>query len=102
MSPLPCQTVLAPDGPLQPTLQAFSATAAPHYVPLDTSALKPEHVLLLDTFFEIVVHHGQTVVAWKSGSKDDDHRGAALRQAVLSTLDFCVFLSRTSNNGAEL
>jgi len=38
----------------------------PQFVPLDLTVVKPDNILLYDSFFEIVVHHGSTVaVAWR-------------------------------------
>jgi hypothetical protein len=33
---------------------------------LDALAVKPNRILLLDTFFQLVVFHGETIAAWKN------------------------------------
>lgn len=50
---------------IQPTLYSYQLAKAPRPVPLDSSAIQPENILLLDTFFEVLVHYGATVAAWK-------------------------------------
>ena len=32
---------------------------------LDTSSLQQDRILLMDTFFHIVIYHGETIAAWK-------------------------------------
>ena len=51
---------------IQPTLVAYALDgAALQAVPLDVSAITADRVLLLDSFFVIVVHAGSTVAAWR-------------------------------------
>jgi protein transport protein SEC23 len=50
---------------IQPTLVRFSVTEAPHPVMLDTNSIQPDCVLLLDTFFRVLVWHGATIAAWR-------------------------------------
>lgn len=35
------------------------------FVPLSLS-IRPDTILLLDTFFHVVVFHGETIAAWKA------------------------------------
>lgn len=51
---------------IQPALLEYSFET-PHPKPalLDISSLKPEVILLLDTFFNVLIWHGDTVVEWK-------------------------------------
>ncbi|KAE8205842.1 hypothetical protein CF327_g7617 [Tilletia walkeri] len=40
---------------------------------LDSASIKPDVVLLLDTFFHILIFHGETVVQWrKAGYQEQD------------------------------
>lgn len=43
----------------------YSLDAPPHPVLLDSVSLKPDVVLLLDSFFYILIWHGETIVAWR-------------------------------------
>ena len=50
---------------IQPTLMAYSLDQPPAPVLLDVSSLHPERILLLDTFFHVVVFHGSTIAKWR-------------------------------------
>ncbi|ODV95996.1 hypothetical protein PACTADRAFT_49418 [Pachysolen tannophilus NRRL Y-2460] len=52
---------------IQPTLMAYDIEAEePEPVLLDSLSLKPDRILLLDTFFHILIYHGETIATWKS------------------------------------
>lgn len=53
---------------IQPTLLAYSFNEPTQPVLLDTSSIHPERVLLMDTFFHIVIFHGETIAAWKKAN----------------------------------
>ena len=51
---------------MQPALYSFSfqnPTASP--VLLDATSVRPDVILLLDTFFNVVVFHGETIASWR-------------------------------------
>ncbi|OQV18774.1 Protein transport protein Sec23A [Hypsibius exemplaris] len=50
---------------IQPVLYAYSFEGAPAPVSLDSGSLQPDRILLLDSFFHIVIYHGRTIVQWK-------------------------------------
>lgn len=50
---------------IHPALYSYSMQAPPTPVPLDVSCSQPDNVLLLDTFFEVLIHHGPTIAAWR-------------------------------------
>jgi protein transport protein SEC23 len=52
---------------IQPTLQMYTCdnpSGAP--AALDSTSVQPDNVLVLDTFFEVVVHWGSTIILWKA------------------------------------
>ncbi|XP_054165287.1 protein transport protein Sec23A-like [Oppia nitens] len=55
---------------IQPTLLAYSFNEATQAVLLDTSSIQPERILLMDTFFHIVIFRGETIAAWKKQGYD--------------------------------
>jgi len=61
---------------IQPTLLAYSFDGPPVPVLLDVTSINPDRILLLDTFFQVIVFHGDTISAWrKQGYHDDpDHQ----------------------------
>mmetsp|Transcript_10919 Transcript_10919/g.36177 ORF Transcript_10919/g.36177 Transcript_10919/m.36177 type:complete len:820 (+) Transcript_10919:78-2537(+) len=50
---------------IQPTLLSYSFQGAPQPVLLDASSVRPDSILLLDTFFYVIVFHGETIAAWR-------------------------------------
>jgi len=50
---------------IQPTLLSYSFSGPPHPVLLDAASVKPDTILLLDTFFHVLVFHGETIATWK-------------------------------------
>jgi len=50
---------------IQPTLMSYSLEAPPEPVLLDSVSIKPDAVLLLDTFFHILIFHGTTIAEWR-------------------------------------
>mmetsp|Transcript_11727 Transcript_11727/g.18926 ORF Transcript_11727/g.18926 Transcript_11727/m.18926 type:complete len:382 (+) Transcript_11727:91-1236(+) len=50
---------------IQPALLSYSFSGPPTPVLLDASSIKPDVILLLDTFFTVVVFHGETIVSWR-------------------------------------
>ena len=53
---------------IQPTLLAYSFNEPTQAVLLDTSSIQPERILLMDTFFHIVIFHGETIAQWKKAN----------------------------------
>ncbi|KAG2127239.1 hypothetical protein DEU56DRAFT_531934 [Suillus clintonianus] len=58
---------------IQPTLMSYTFDAEPQPVLLDSVSIKPNVILLLNTFFHILIFHGETVAQWrKAGYQDQD------------------------------
>lgn len=50
---------------VQPILYSYSFNGTPEPVLLDTSSIQPDRILLMDTFFQIVIYHGETIHLWR-------------------------------------
>ncbi|EAZ63719.2 component of COPII coat of ER- Golgi vesicles [Scheffersomyces stipitis CBS 6054] len=50
---------------IQPTLTSFSLDSEPEAVLLDSVSIKDDKILLLDTFFHILIFHGKTIAQWR-------------------------------------
>jgi len=50
---------------IQPSLLSYSFEGPPQPVMLDSSSVRQDVILLLDTFFQVVIFHGETVAAWR-------------------------------------
>ncbi|KAL8914008.1 MAG: hypothetical protein Q9171_001259 [Xanthocarpia ochracea] len=59
---------------IQPTLDSYTFEQEGGVpVLLDSASIQPTHILLLDTFFQILIFHGETVAEWrKAGYQDQE------------------------------
>jgi protein transport protein SEC23 len=59
---------------IQPTLDSYSLDQdGGQPVLLDSTSIQPAHILLLDTFFQILIFHGETMAEWrKAGYQDQE------------------------------
>lgn len=46
---------------IQPILYSYSFNGPPEPVLLDTSSIQPDRILLMDTFFQILIFHGEVI-----------------------------------------
>lgn len=57
---------------IQPTLMSYSlSNLEGEPVLLDSMSLKNDCILLLDTFFQVLVYHGETVAGWRNAGYQD-------------------------------
>ncbi|KAH3902446.1 GTPase-activating protein SEC23 SCDLUD_000023 [Saccharomycodes ludwigii] len=79
---------------IQPTLTSFSMEDEPQPVLLDSVSVKPNTILLLDTFFYILIYHGEQIAQWrKAGFQDDPQYAdfkALLEEPKLEAADLLV------------
>lgn len=58
---------------IQPTLMSYTFDTAPQPVLLDSVSIKPDVILLLDTYFHLLIFHGETVAQWrKAGYQEQE------------------------------
>eukprot|EP00741_Cyanophora_paradoxa_P008894 tig00001408_g8610.t1 len=57
---------------IQPTLLAYSFNGPPVPVLLDVTSVAPDRILLLDTYFFVIIFHGETVASWRKAGYHDD------------------------------
>jgi len=65
---------------IQPTLEAYGFEGPPYPVLLASTSVQPDKILLLDTFFRIVIHYGENIAAWRKAGYHEDpkHEGFKL------------------------
>jgi protein transport protein SEC23 len=51
---------------IQPTLDSYTLDNDPEPVILSAHSVDPKNVLLLDTFFHVIVHYGETIASWRN------------------------------------
>lgn len=63
---------------IQPSLCSYSLANGAQAQPvlLESTSIRPDTILLLDTFFQVVVFHGETIAAWREQGYQDhpDHQ----------------------------
>jgi len=64
---------------IQPTVLSYSFNGPPQPVMLDIQSVQPNTILLLDTFFHVVVFHGETIAAWREQKYHEQDEHAAFR-----------------------
>ncbi|ORX90111.1 hypothetical protein K493DRAFT_231517 [Basidiobolus meristosporus CBS 931.73] len=58
---------------IQPTLTSYGFNEPPAPVLLDSVSVKPDVILLLDTFFHILIFHGENIAQWrKAGYQEQE------------------------------
>jgi protein transport protein SEC23 len=51
---------------IQPTLTSYTLEGPPQAVLLDSCSIRPDAILLLDAFFQIVIFHGSHIAQWRN------------------------------------
>jgi protein transport protein SEC23 len=51
---------------IQPQLIRYALNEPPQPAMVDVSSIVPEHILFLDTYFYVVVYHGNTIARWRA------------------------------------
>lgn len=64
---------------IQPTLLSYSFDGPPQPALLDSVSVQANTILLLDTFFHVVVFHGETIAAWREAKYHEQEEHAAFR-----------------------
>eukprot|EP00638_Chattonella_subsalsa_P004914 CAMPEP_0117736372 /NCGR_PEP_ID=MMETSP0947-20121206/1889_1 /TAXON_ID=44440 /ORGANISM="Chattonella subsalsa, Strain CCMP2191" /LENGTH=741 /DNA_ID=CAMNT_0005551647 /DNA_START=307 /DNA_END=2532 /DNA_ORIENTATION=- len=69
---------------IQPSLISYSFKAPPQPVLLDANSVQPDTILLLDTFFHVVLFHGETIAAWREQGYQNDENHVNFRNLLLA------------------
>lgn len=72
---------------IQPTLFAYSFNGPPEPVLLDASSILPDRILLLDTFFHLLIYHGETIHSWLSQGYQNQPEHENFRQLLRAPED---------------
>jgi protein transport protein SEC23 len=65
---------------IQPTLDSYSLEhEGGQPVLLDSASIQPQTILLLDTFFQILIFHGETIAEWRKAGYQDQEDYANLK-----------------------
>ncbi|EDO39141.1 predicted protein [Nematostella vectensis] len=72
---------------IQPILYSYSFQGPPEPVLLDSSSILPDRILLLDTFFQILIYHGDTIFQWKKAGYQEAPEYESFRQLLQAPVD---------------
>lgn len=65
---------------IQPTLTRFSFDEPPTPVLLDSVSIQGNVILLMDTFFHVLIWHGETIAAWRKAKYHEDPNYANFKE----------------------
>jgi protein transport protein SEC23 len=72
---------------IQPSLISYSFSAPPQPVLLDATSVRSDVILLLDSFFQVLIFHGETIVAWREAKYHEQPEHEAFRALLQSPKD---------------
>ncbi|KAK9496717.1 hypothetical protein O3M35_013012 [Rhynocoris fuscipes] len=71
---------------IQPILYSYSFEGS-EPVLLDTSSIQPDRILLMDTFFQIIIFHGETIAQWRSKGYQEMPEYENFKQLLMAPVD---------------
>jgi len=72
---------------IQPILYSYSFNGAPEPVLLDTSSIQADRILLMDTFFQILIYHGEKIALWRAQRYQDKPEYENFKQLLQAPVD---------------
>jgi len=72
---------------IQPALFAYSFNGPPEPVLLDSTSIQPDRILLLDTFFQVLIYHGETIHQWKVAKYHEQPEYATFAQLMQAPVE---------------
>uniref|UniRef100_A0A3Q3IVF2 Protein transport protein SEC23 n=1 Tax=Monopterus albus TaxID=43700 RepID=A0A3Q3IVF2_MONAL len=72
---------------IQPILYSYSFHGPPEPVLLDSSSILPDRILLMDTFFQLVIYHGETISQWRKAGYQKMAEYENFKQLLQAPLD---------------
>lgn len=72
---------------IQPILYSYSFYGPPEPVLLDSSSILPDRILLMDTFFQLVIYHGETIAQWRKAGYQEMPEYENFKQLLHAPLD---------------
>ncbi|CAM8945213.1 unnamed protein product [Rhodiola kirilowii] len=72
---------------IQPSLISYSFQSGPEPVLLDVAAIATDKILLLDSYFTVVIFHGTTIAQWRKAGYQDQPEHQAFAQLLNAPQD---------------
>jgi len=71
---------------IQPTLDAYTTSGPPSPVLLSASSVSPDRILLLDTYFNVVVWSGENIASWRKAGYQNKPEYTSFKQLLEAPL----------------
>ena len=72
---------------IQPTLVSYGLEGPPQAVLLDSASIRPDVILLLDAFFQIVIFHGEHIAHWRNSGVQDNPEHVAFKHLLAAPIE---------------
>lgn len=72
---------------IQPSLISYSFHSSPEPALLDVAAISADRILLLDSYFTVVIFHGTTIAQWRKAGYHNQPEHAVFAQLLQAPLD---------------
>ncbi|KAG9144360.1 hypothetical protein Leryth_024503 [Lithospermum erythrorhizon] len=72
---------------IQPSLISYSFNSPPVPALLDVASISADHILLLDSYFSVVIFHGMTIAQWRNLGYQNDSEHQAFAQLLQAPHD---------------
>jgi len=79
---------------IQPTLEAYSLQGPPVPVLLASTSVTPDRILVLDSFFRIILFHGETIANWRRAGYAEKEEYAHLKQLLDTPKEECQMIMK--------
>uniref|UniRef100_A0A8K9X7P5 Protein transport protein SEC23 n=1 Tax=Oncorhynchus mykiss TaxID=8022 RepID=A0A8K9X7P5_ONCMY len=72
---------------IQPILYSYSFHGPPEPVLLDSGSILPDRILLMDTFFQLVIYHGETIAQWRKAGYQEQPEYENFKHLLVAPVD---------------
>lgn len=73
---------------IQPSLISYSFSSLPSPALLDVASITADRILLLDSYFSVVIFHGMTIVQWRNMGYQNQPEHQAFKQLLQAPQDY--------------
>lgn len=78
---------------VQPSLISYSFHSGPEPALLDVAAIAADKILLLDSFFTVVIFHGSTIAQWRKAGYHNEPEHQVFFECVIVNLRIIILFS---------
>lgn len=78
---------------VQPSLISYSFHAGPEPALLDVAAIAADKILLLDSFFTVVIFHGSTIAQWRKAGYHNEPEHQVFFENAIANLRIVILFS---------